>query len=92
MNCAAIDVEKVADDDGVSAGDQIGFTVTLTNTGEGEAKGISFTDVLPAGLSWSISPASRRLVDPGPEPGLRPHDPRGGREHLGARDRHHRRG
>ncbi len=58
VNCAAIDVEKVADDDSVSAGDQIGFTVTLKNTGEGEAKGIQFTDALPAGLSWSISPAS----------------------------------
>ena len=61
----AIDVEKVADDDSVSAGDQIGFTVTLKNTGEGEAKGIQFTDALPAGLSWSICPGLGRLVDRG---------------------------
>jgi uncharacterized repeat protein (TIGR01451 family) len=58
VNCAEIDVDKVADDDSVSAGDQIGFTVTLKNTGAGEAKGVQFTDVLPAGLSWAISPAS----------------------------------
>ena len=58
--CAApaIDVDKTADAASVSAGEQIGFTVTLQNTGAGEAKGVQFTDVLPAGLSWSISPAS----------------------------------
>ena len=58
VNCAAIDVEKTADADAVNAGEQVGFTVTLKNTGEGQAKGLQFTDVLPAGLSWSISPAS----------------------------------
>src|SRR5215207_6505235 len=58
VNCADIDVSKTADDDSVSAGEQIGFTVTITNTGEGEAKGISFTDALPAGFAWSIDPAS----------------------------------
>ena len=58
VNCAAIDVAKVADDDSVTAGDQIGFTVTLANTGDGQARGVEFTDVLPAGFAWSISPAS----------------------------------
>ena len=61
VNCAAIDVNKVADAASVSAGDQIGFTVTLSNTGAGTATGLSFTDPLPTGggaLSWSISPAS----------------------------------
>ena len=58
VNCAAIDVNKTADAASVSAGDQIGFTVTLSNHGEGEAKGVQFTDVLPAGLTWSISPAN----------------------------------
>ena len=58
VNCAAIDVEKTADAESVNAGEQAGFTVTLKNTGEGQAKGIQFTDVLPAGLTWTISPAS----------------------------------
>ena len=58
VNCAAIDVQKTADAADVTAGEQIGFTVTLRNTGEGQARGIQFTDVLPAGLSWAISPAS----------------------------------
>jgi uncharacterized repeat protein (TIGR01451 family) len=54
--CAAIDVEKEADDATVNAGEQIGFTVTLTNNGAGEAKGLSFSDALPSGdgVSWSI--------------------------------------
>ena len=58
VNCADIDVDKTADAASVSAGEQIGFTVKLTDHGEGEAKGIQFTDVLPAGLNWSIDPAN----------------------------------
>jgi uncharacterized repeat protein (TIGR01451 family) len=58
--CADIDVEKTADAPSVNAGEQIGFTVTLSNDGDGEAKGIAFTDNLPggSGVSWSINPAS----------------------------------
>jgi uncharacterized repeat protein (TIGR01451 family) len=61
VNCASIDLTKVADAASVSAGEQIGFTVTLANNGAGTATGLAFTDVLPVGggaLSWSISPAS----------------------------------
>ena len=46
VNCGAIDVDKAADAASVSAGDRIGFTVTLRNTGAGEARGLQFTDVL----------------------------------------------
>jgi uncharacterized repeat protein (TIGR01451 family) len=58
--CAEIGISKVADDDTVSAGDQIGFTVTLSNEGEGAANGLAFTDSLPGGpgIDWSIDPAS----------------------------------
>jgi len=54
--CADIDVEKDADAASVNAGDQIGFTVTLSNSGEGDATGLSFSDDLPggSGISWSI--------------------------------------
>ena len=54
--CADIDVEKDSDDDSVNAGEQIGFTVTLSNNGDGEAKGLNFSDPLPggAGISWTI--------------------------------------
>jgi uncharacterized repeat protein (TIGR01451 family) len=66
VNCAAIDVTKTADDDSVVAGDQIGFTVTLSNTGEGEAKGVEFTDVLPVGLDWAIDPEAEGWSIEGP--------------------------
>jgi uncharacterized repeat protein (TIGR01451 family)/fimbrial isopeptide formation D2 family protein len=58
--CADIDVDKTADDASVNAGEQIGFTVTLSNSGEGDATGLVFTDALPGGpgISWSIDPAS----------------------------------
>src|SRR5205823_4051259 len=54
---AAIDIAKVADSSPVSAGDTIGFTITVTNNGAGTAKGVSVNDPLPAdpGTSWSIN-------------------------------------
>jgi uncharacterized repeat protein (TIGR01451 family) len=57
---AAIDVEKTADAAAVNAGEQIGFTVTLSNSGDGTAKGIDFSDALPGGdgVNWSIDPAN----------------------------------
>ncbi len=92
VNCAAIDVEKTADADAVSAGEQIGFTVTLKNTGEGQAKGIQFTDVLPAGLSWSISPASAGWSIANGRPRVRADDDGRGRLELRPRRGHHRQG
>jgi uncharacterized repeat protein (TIGR01451 family) len=57
---ADIDVEKVADDASVLAGEQIGFIVTVSNDGDNTALGISFTDDLPggAGIDWSIDDQS----------------------------------
>jgi uncharacterized repeat protein (TIGR01451 family) len=51
-----IKILKTADAAQVSAGDQIGFTVTVYNTGSGDAYGVNFTDPLPTntGLSWTI--------------------------------------
>ncbi len=58
--CGEINVEKVADDATVNAGEQIGFTVTLTNSGDGLVTGLAFTDALPGGdgVSWSIESQS----------------------------------
>jgi uncharacterized repeat protein (TIGR01451 family) len=60
VNCPALAITKTADAASVSAGDPIGFTVTITNNGAGAATGLSFSDALPAGtgVSWSINPAS----------------------------------
>src|ERR671932_1827781 len=38
VNCGAIAIGKVADADTVSAGDEVGFTITVSNTGAGSAR------------------------------------------------------
>ena len=60
VDCPLIVITKTADDPIVDAGDQIGFVVTVTNTGDGSAFNVTVTDVLPviAGLSWSIESQS----------------------------------
>jgi uncharacterized repeat protein (TIGR01451 family) len=52
----AIHILKTPDAAQVSAGEQIGFTMTVWNSGVGDAKGVTLSDTLPtnAGLSWSI--------------------------------------
>src|SRR5207249_4724822 len=54
---AAIHILKTPDATQVSAGDQIGFTMTVWNDGIGDAQGVTLSDVLPTnpGLSWSIA-------------------------------------
>ena len=64
----AIDIAKVADNTSVSAGDQIGFTLTVTNNGTGTARNVRCTDLLPtdAGLQdWSIDGPAHRVHDHG---------------------------
>jgi len=54
---ATVTIGKTADDAAVSAGDQIGFSLTWGNSGAGKATGVVVTDNLPgtAGLDWSIA-------------------------------------
>jgi uncharacterized repeat protein (TIGR01451 family) len=56
INGAAIHILKTADAAQVNAGDSIGFTLTVWNSGLGDAKGVTLSDTLPtnAGLDWSI--------------------------------------
>ena len=56
VDCPLIVITKTADSAVVNAGDQIGFTVTVTNTGDGSAFGVTVTDTLPAGFTWTESP------------------------------------
>lgn len=58
VQCPDLRITKVADDDVVSAGDPIGFTVTVSNAGPGVATAVTLNDPLPAGdgVDWSISP------------------------------------
>src|SRR5437879_8605645 len=47
---------KVADNSTVSAGDQIGYVITVTNSGDEIARYLAFSHPLPNGadLSWSV--------------------------------------
>lgn len=57
IRSANITVTKTADSATVSAGSQIGFTLTVTNTGPAAATSLVVTDTLPGGtgVSWSIA-------------------------------------
>ena len=57
VRCPDVRVTKVADAASIDAGDEAGFTITVTNDGPGAAHNVSFDDVLPAGVSWSMDPA-----------------------------------
>lgn len=53
---ATLEVEKTADDPTVASGSPIGYTITVTNTSDLTALGVTLTDDLPAGdgLAWTI--------------------------------------
>src|SRR3954452_7550506 len=75
---ADLSITKTADDSGVTAGDPMGFVVTLANAGSPTATGVDITDDLPAGTDvdwtlagdsdagWSVtgSPPDQHLVGP----------------------------
>ena len=57
IDCAPhISILKVADEHTVTAGDNIGFTITVSSDGTTTAEGVQVSDTLPtdAGTSWSI--------------------------------------
>src|SRR4030095_1717362 len=59
-----VSITKTADAASVSSGSQIGFSVTLTNSSETTATGLSVTDNLPPGadVNWTIDNGN---TDPG---------------------------
>ena len=56
--CPDIHVSKTAANTPISAGDTASFVITVTNDGLGVAKGVTLTDTLPAGISWTDNSAS----------------------------------
>jgi uncharacterized repeat protein (TIGR01451 family) len=58
VDCPLIVITKTADAEEVTAGDQVGFKVEVTNTGAGSAFAVAVDDVLPAGLAWTIDGAN----------------------------------
>ncbi|MBK9711345.1 MAG: DUF11 domain-containing protein [Kouleothrix sp.] len=57
VDCPDVTVVKTADSGTINAGDTASFTIVVSNSGAGTAKGVTLTDNLPAGVAWSISPA-----------------------------------
>jgi uncharacterized repeat protein (TIGR01451 family) len=59
VECPSLHITKVADATTVTAGNPIGFTIQVWNTGPGTATTATLSDVLPTGtgISWSIDPA-----------------------------------
>ena len=57
---AQVTIKKTADGTSVSAGGDVGFTLSWGNTGAGNATGVVVTDNLPgdSGLDWSIDDSS----------------------------------
>ena len=53
VNCPAISLTKSPDQAVINAGDPIGFTIVVTNSGAGNATGVHVTDNLPAGITWT---------------------------------------
>lgn len=56
VECADLDLQKTPDGASVNAGDEISFTLTLTNNGDGAATNVDIDDTLPAGFTWSEDP------------------------------------
>jgi uncharacterized repeat protein (TIGR01451 family) len=57
VNCADLVITKVAEADTVNAGDEITFTITVTNNGEGTADSVEVIDELPFYGNWTITPS-----------------------------------
>ncbi|MGK2849572.1 MAG: DUF7507 domain-containing protein [Candidatus Limnocylindrales bacterium] len=54
VECPDLDVDKVADDGTISAGEVAAFSIVITNIGDGTAYDVSLTDTLPSGVAWNV--------------------------------------
>ena len=57
---AVLEIDKVADAGTVDAGESIGYSIVVTNSGSGDAYDVVMTDSLPVvdGVTWSITSGS----------------------------------
>lgn len=62
---ADLALTKAVNNASPNVGDQITFTITLTNNGPSTATGVQVTDRLPAGLTFVSAMPSQGVFDPG---------------------------
>ncbi len=53
VNCPDVTVTKTAETTPVNAGDEIAFAIEVENLGPGVAYGVTLSDTLPGGFTWS---------------------------------------
>lgn len=58
-----LSITKIADDESVEVEDKVTFTIKVENIGEVDAKDVTVTDVLPAGLTFSATVPSDANYD-----------------------------
>lgn len=51
---ATLNIAKSAEEDRIAAGDLAAFTISVWNTGPGDALGVILSDELPAGVNWGV--------------------------------------
>jgi uncharacterized repeat protein (TIGR01451 family) len=56
--CPALNVRQAVDDFRPMPGEVIGFRMAVVNDGDGLAKSVTLTDLLPSALQWSLRPAT----------------------------------
>ncbi|MEZ4496768.1 MAG: hypothetical protein R2845_08330 [Thermomicrobiales bacterium] len=61
INCSDLTIVKTGDQESVNAGDQLSFTITITNNGAGTAYDVVMTDVLPSQIGWDPVSDRRRV-------------------------------
>ncbi|HEX2894362.1 MAG TPA: LPXTG cell wall anchor domain-containing protein [Marmoricola sp.] len=61
--CPGLHITKTADAASVNVGEDIGFTVTVSNNGQGTASGVNLSDPLPTGpgITWTIDSSTGPL-------------------------------
>ncbi len=52
IKCSNLTLQKTANSEEVYAGDELEYTLIITNTGKGQSRAIEIIDVLPAGLEF----------------------------------------
>jgi uncharacterized repeat protein (TIGR01451 family) len=57
VNCPDVEIHKTTSTPTVTAGGSASYSITVTAGGTGDSTGVTLTDVLPAGLDWTVGGA-----------------------------------